>query len=419
MLETTAIHFEDEVGQQFTNIPYKSPKTDGTEDVLRSYAARFLPDYMIPSSITVLDKWPLNANGKVDRRSLPVPNRETPAAIEAVSETEIAICKLFAEVLKVDSVSSNDNFFSLGGHSLLAVSLISRIRAKFQRKILVDTLFEAPTPRELAHRLDSLTIANPYGRILALRKVGKLPPFICFPPAGGIGWVYAGLSGSVDQDRPIYCLQASGIMNGEPMLNTIAEIVNDYLVLVKKVQPQGPYYFTGWSFGGIVAHEAACELQRRGEEIAFLSILDTRPVYPRTIEFVQEEHSKIDNASTTIEARLNQYLHLSKQHVGEDWPSNLGPSELHNILELTKQTTKIMANTNHYSIFNGDLLLIAAEYGALFEEGWKPYVTGQIETHQLNCKHLEVTTTGPLKKIGILFEEYMRAASRSFHEVPD
>jgi amino acid adenylation domain-containing protein len=392
----------------FANVPHKSASGDDLELVLKEYLTEHLPSYMIPSAIVSLEDWPLNPNGKVDRRALPLPEWHADTTQEATNETEDVLCRLFSEILGVDRIGPTDNFFSLGGHSLLGVALVSRIRMKLSRKMLVDTLFEAPTPRELASRLLTTTLDNPYGRILALRGMGRLPPLFCFPPAGGIGWVYAGLVGSLDPDRPIFCLQSSGIIEGEHLFDNVPEIVEDFVGLMRNVQPHGPYYLTGWSFGGIVAHEAACQLQRSGEEVAFLSILDTRPVYPRSDASVEEEFSKIDSASSAIEERLNGYMQLSSKYVSEEWPSNLGVAELRNILELTKQTTKIMANTNHYSVYYGDLLLFAAEYGKLFEEGWAPYVTGKIETKQLNCKHLEVTTSGPLKVIGAAFEEFIR-----------
>jgi amino acid adenylation domain-containing protein len=130
---------------------------EATQSEWRQYLAERLPEYMIPAHFVLLKELPLTANGKVDRRALPAPEQSRPE-LEAMYEpagdaVEEVILRVWAEVLEIERIGVNDNFFDLGGHSLSATRVVFRLREAFRTDLPVRALFESPTPRGLANAL--------------------------------------------------------------------------------------------------------------------------------------------------------------------------------------------------------------------------------------------------------------------------
>ena len=247
---------------------------------LREHLRASLPDYMVPSAIIALDELPLTPNGKLDRRALPEPELAPTHARRAPrTPQEEILCGLFAEVLGVERVGIDDNFFELGGHSLLAIRLISRIRSSMDAEISIRSLFEAPTVEALTKRLTRGRPAlSDFEVLLPIRPAGSKLPLFCIHDAGGFSWPYSKLIRHIPPEHPIYGLQARNLTQRARRPRSIDEMAEDYLSFIRKIQPHGPYNLLGWSFGGLVAHAIATQLQSMGEEVALLALLDSYPV---------------------------------------------------------------------------------------------------------------------------------------------
>ena len=129
-----------------------------TSEELRDYLKQQLPDYMVPQAVMVLQKLPLNANGKLDRQALPEPEQASKARayVAPRTATEQAIAEIWAEVLRRDKakLSVEDNFFDLGGHSLLATQVISRVRERFSVEVPMRLMFDQPRISGLAEAVE-------------------------------------------------------------------------------------------------------------------------------------------------------------------------------------------------------------------------------------------------------------------------
>jgi len=296
-----------------------------TPTILQGYLRERLPDYMVPTNIVFLETLPLSPNGKVDRKALPAPNWSGwPECTEtapgkrplALPQTPVQeqLALIWAELLHLSQIGIRHNFFELGGHSLLAVELLNRINKQFDpwykthglQALSLTTLFQAPTIEQLAALLEKpMGSEGPHISVaqgitvttcLPIQPFGEKRPFFCVHPAPGVIFCFLDLAKHLRHDRPFYGIQAPGLYvdadgeqpparasncKGAPtapqVFSSIEDMATAYIDALLAIQPEGPYFLGGYSFGGLVAFEMARQLEARGGSIALLALLDSYP----------------------------------------------------------------------------------------------------------------------------------------------
>lgn len=143
-------------------VAYVVPDTDSlTHTGLRDFLRDFLPEYMIPAAFVRMDAFPLTAHGKIDRAALPAPDSANTLQDEVstgpCTATERRVTEILGELLDLEEIGLDDNFFLLGGHSLLGAQLIARLRDAFGVEISLRSIFEAPTVASLSAEVERLT----------------------------------------------------------------------------------------------------------------------------------------------------------------------------------------------------------------------------------------------------------------------
>lgn len=224
------------------------------------------------------------------------------------SPTEIRLAEFWRELLGIDQIGVDDNFFDIGGHSLVAVRLFRSVRKEFGVDLPISTLFEAPTIALLAKLLpaaanDEMDVqaATTAAPVELIHRVSMhipadksaTPLFIC---AGMFGNVLnlRQLARQVGMQRPVYGLQARGIYGDTPPHETFEEAAASCIVEMRAVQPHGPYLLAGFSGGGLVAYEMAQQLMAAGEVVSQVIMLDTPlPTQP--------DLSRLDRASMKLQ----------------------------------------------------------------------------------------------------------------------
>jgi amino acid adenylation domain-containing protein len=256
-----------------------APET--TVDAVRDALRQRLPAYLVPERWRQLDALPLTANGKVDRGALPeveVTSREgagdAPAA-RPLSTLEQRLVEIWQDVLGVHPVAVDDDFFELGGHSLRAVELFASIERIIGPRLPLSTIFEASTVAELAQRMRAEGWEAPWSPVVPLRAAGRGLPFFCLSAGDGNTVGYGALGRRLRADQRFYALQPRGLDGRRPLHTSVEAMAEHYLRAIREVQPEGPYLLGGRCLGGLVAYEMACQLERAGERVALLAVLDS------------------------------------------------------------------------------------------------------------------------------------------------
>jgi pristinamycin I synthase-3/4 len=405
---------EDRPGSQVLTA-YLVAADDVDLDSVRRELARFLPRYMVPEAFVVLPALPLTPNEKLDRRALPAPERAVVTARMPRTAREATLCALFAEVLGVAAVGPDDGFFELGGHSLLAARLVTRIRAELGVRLEMRVLLDSPTPAALAERLGGgSTGRDPLAVLIPLRATGDRPPLFCLHPGAGIGWEYFGLLRHLDPRQPVHAVQARGLTDPTAMPGSVREMADDYLEVIRGVQPHGPYHLLGWSFGAVVAHAMAARLRSLGEDVGLLALLDgypetgeNPPVSPRDPGLLSALLRSLGypvDSDTLSRTEFDRVV-----HAGDGLLAGLDTAALPEVF-----ASNINLHNGHRPpVLDADVHLFQALHGkAPTDPGpdtWHDHVTGELLVHPVASTHGGLTAPEPLAAIGAVLSTLLRS----------
>ncbi len=300
-------------------IAYVVPAGDALpeEKHIQNFLRERCPPHMIPYRCLITPTLPLTSSGKINRSALPKPDPITPKKITQLqSVDEWRMSEIWSDLLGVQIVDAQDNFFDQGGHSLLGLQLVSRIGKTFGVECPLSILFEAPTVLGLVKWLQrtqsKLSTKSRQPRYdshvkCLQRGNGKLPLF--WVPGG---WgseselvVYARIMRHMGDDLPFYGFLAHGIDGITPPITQVKSMAAAYICEMKKIQSSGPYYLAGECRGGIVAYEMARQLRDSGDTVAFLALVDT--AFPHRMAFIK-------NLCMQLYRRMRKGIHDIRYH---------------------------------------------------------------------------------------------------------
>ncbi len=252
-----------------------------TERELQDFARARLPHFLRPAELVLLGAWPRSPNGKIDRAALAERRRAQLApAAPARTPTEQVIERVARAVLDRSAIDLDRGFFEQGGDSIAAVRLVLGIDAALGRRLTVGALFEHPTLRALAQRLDEAAdaSAHPSAHSIVVLRDGPAGPPIWLPaPIHGHALCYLRFASLLGRDVRCRGLPSPGIDGEAAPIGDFVALAAHHVATIRAHQPRGPYVLVGWSMGGSLAFEMAVQLERAGEAVSHLVLIGATP----------------------------------------------------------------------------------------------------------------------------------------------
>lgn len=371
-------------------------------DALLAQLRDRLPPHMVPVVLLQLSALPLSANGKLDRKALPLPSLTQKTAGRAPqSATETQVAEAFSQLLGCEIQDIDADFFALGGHSLLAMRLAAILSQRSGRQVTPGQVMVSSTVAKLSALLESddeeQVMRLGYEPLLPLRT-GDGPTLYCFHPASGFAWQFSVLSRYLSPRWSITGIQSPRPEGPMQTAQTLDEVCEQHLATLLAQQPHGPYYLLGYSLGGTLAQGIAARLRQRGETVAFLGLLDTWP--PETQNWAEKEANGLDPA-VLAEINREREAFLAAQQ-------GQGSSALFSAIEGNYADAVRLLTTAHSATFDGKATLFVAEKTrqADPQTAWGPWV-GELEVYSQDCAHVDIITPAAFETIGPVIREIL------------
>ncbi|HMN80094.1 MAG TPA: amino acid adenylation domain-containing protein [Burkholderiaceae bacterium] len=377
---------------------------------LRAELAMQMPSYMVPAAFVYLERLPLTANGKLDRRALPVPGEDDAeagsASAQPLDELELELQRIWQEVLSLRTVGPDDNFFDLGGHSLMAIRLLDAVAKATGQDLGLASMFRAPTVRSQAALLRARREPERESCVVAVQPAGSRPPLFFVSGFGGAILPFKALSARLGPDQPLLVLDLNSLADtGEERLS-IPGIARRMIEDLRTVQPEGPYQFAGFSLGGDIVYEIARQLQAEGERVGLLALLDSSaPGYPKRHGFLVRVLHHVRHALRMGPSGAGRYLlervsRLRKYFVHVEMqvfetPDTPVSAEL--VQTIQRRSTRVLQAWREYRVkpYPGRLTLVRAEVGRYEpgvidddpQMGWGAWAGGGVDIAHLQARH--------------------------------
>jgi len=286
---------------------------------LRAELILVLPQEAVPDYFYEVQEFPRNDTGKTDRRLLAAwasercsqPSACHPEAPSSGEGLESELTRIWKRLLGVAAIPRDSDFFALGGHSLLAVRVISEIQKQLGHEVPLAAFLRHATIAQLARLIEGAEPKTHCQSLVPIQEKGSHPPLFLVHGIGGGVLSYRSLARYLGEDQPVYGLQAVSLGGAPREYDRMEEMAAHYLREMREVQPKGPYFLGGLSFGGKVALEIARRLLAEGEQVALLAFFDTRaPGYPKYLPPLPRAIAHLKNLSTLSRAEQYEYLRV-------------------------------------------------------------------------------------------------------------
>lgn len=372
---------------------------------LKARLAEQLPPHMVPVVLMQLADLPLSANGKLDRKALPLPTlggERSGRPPEPGMETLVAAA--FSQLLGCEVNDIDADFFALGGHSLLAMRLAAQLSRQLARQVTPGQVMVASTVGKLSALL-AADLSDEQAQRLGLDTLLPLresdgPTLFCFHPASGFAWQFSVLARYLSPRWSITGIQSPRPQGPMASAVSLDEVCEHHLQTLLAQQPHGPYYLFGYSLGGTLAQGIAARLRQRGEAVAFLGLLDTWP--PETQNWAEKEANGLDPAVLAEIAREREAFLAAQQ--------GQASGELFSAIEANYADAVRLLTTAHSAKFDGKATLFVAEKtrqaGMDPQVVWGPWV-GELEVFSQNCAHVDIISPQAFEAIGPVVKEIL------------
>lgn len=368
-------------------------------DELCNHCEKYLPQHMIPEIFIAVNEIPLSSSGKIDRKQLNkltvIPKKSSNKIIPR-NRIESILVVIWSKLLKVDITDINNNFFHSGGNSILAVKLISKINLCFNVAYPVSWIFLNPTIMKQAKILNIKP--NNYNPIITFNQGFKLPPLFFLHPSAAGAEVYARIALLFSYDQPVYALESYNLYSQKPYLNSLDDIAKYYLSEILNVKSKGPYYLAGWSMGGLLALEIAELLRDKGKEVGAVFLIDT--ILPNHFK----KYDKTNKMQVNRDALINELKSQDPYKGYKDLPKRY----FSRIIDLAIHEKK-MISCYEVKPYLSKVILFKAILNQIncIDNGWGPYILGDLTTHQISADHMTIMQENNIKLIAETIQNHI------------